>query len=304
MPTEFDSLSPDRAAIDAEYDPSLRVASRQPYMDWYLRESSRARESLVCRLDIPFGPTPEETLDIFPSQAPNSPVLMFIHGGYWRALSSKEFSFFASGMVPHGITVAVMNYALCPQVSIAEITRQSRAAVAWLAGNVQRYCGNPANIFVAGHSAGGQQVAMLLSGGSSREAAVAAQLLKGGIAISGLFDLRPLQRSWLQASLQLTDGLTAEQSPLLRVPKKAAPLLVSVGGDESASFLAQSLNYLAAWKSAGLYGEYFPQPGCNHYEAIYGFADPASALARATAAFIRPSTPTPESYSRTAPARS
>jgi arylformamidase len=303
MTTEYDP-PPDRAAIDAEYDPSLRVASRQPYMDWYLRESAKARESLDCRLDIPYGPTPEETLDIFPSRTPNSPVLMFIHGGYWRALSSKEFSFFASGMVPHGITVAVMNYALCPQVSIAEITRQSRAAVAWLAGNIQRYCGNPANIFVAGHSAGGQQVGMLLSGGCSREAAFAAQLLKGGIAVSGLFDLRPLKHSWLQPSLQLTDDLVSEQSPLMRVPKKAAPVLVSVGGEESASFLAQSLNYLAAWKNAGLYGEYFPQPGYNHYEAVYGFGDPDSALARATAAFIRPSIPKPESYSRTAPARS
>lgn len=295
MPTEFDPAPPDRAAIDAEYDPSLRVASRQPYLDWYLRESAQAREKLECRLDIPFGPTPAETLDIFPSQTPNSPVLMFIHGGYWRAFSSKEFSFFASGMVPHGITVAVMNYTLCPQVTIAEITRQSRAAVAWLAGNARQYCGNPAEIFAAGHSAGGQQVGMLLSGtgsrgvdAASREADDAARLLKGGIAISGLFDLRPLQHSWVQPSLQLTDSLAAEQSPLLQIPRQAAPLLLTVGGDESTSFLSQSQNYLAAWKKAGLDGEYFAQPGRNHYESVYGFADPASALSRAAAAFIRP----------------
>jgi arylformamidase len=308
MPTEFDPAAPDRAAIDAEYDPSLRVASRQPYLDWYLRESAQAREKLECRLDIPFGPTPAETLDIFPSQTPNSPVLMFIHGGYWRAFSSKEFSFFASGMVHHCITVAIMNYALCPQVTIAEITRQSRAAVAWLAGNARQYRGNPAEIFVAGHSAGGQQVGMLLSGAGSRgvdaasqAAEDAAQLLKGGIAISGLFDLRPLQHSWLQPSLQLTDNLAAEQSPLLQIPRQAAPLLLTVGGDESASFLSQSQNYLAAWKEAGLDGEYFAQPGRNHYESVYGFADPASPLSRAAAAFVKPM---PGSYSRTAPAHS
>jgi arylformamidase len=307
MPTEFDPALPDRAAIDAEYDPSLRVASRQPYVDWYLRESALARKSLACRLDIPFGPTPAETLDIFPSQTPHSPVLMFIHGGYWRAFSSKEFSFFASGVVPHGITVAVMNYALCPQVTIAEITRQSRAAVLWLAGNARQYCGNPAEIFVAGHSAGGQQVGMLLSGGGSRDIdaasheAAAARVLKGGIAVSGLFDLRPLRHSWLQPSLQLTDSLAAEQSPLLQIPRKAGRLLLTVGGEESASFLSQSQNYLTAWKKAGLEGEYFPQPGRNHYESVYGFADPASPLSKATAAFIKPK---PESYSRTAPAHS
>ena len=150
--------------IDAEYDPSRRVFSRQPYMDWYVRESVRARTKLGGRLDISFGPTPAETLDIFPSAKPNSPVFMFIHGGYWRALSSKEFSYVAAGLVPHDITVVVMNYALCPDVSIPDITAQSRAAVAWLTRNAQQYGGNPAHIVVGGHSAGGQQVGMLLSG--------------------------------------------------------------------------------------------------------------------------------------------
>ena len=89
-----------------------------------------------------------------------------------------------------------------------------------------------------------------------------------------MFDLRPLQRSWLQPTLQLTDESAAAQSPLLKIPKRASPLLVSVGGDESNAFLAQSLDYLGAWQEAGLPGEYLPQPGRNHYEAIYGLADP------------------------------
>jgi len=288
MPTQIDSGSLDRASIDAEYDPSLRVESRQPFMDWYVRRSALARETLACRLDIPFGPTPAETMDIFPSPSPDAPVLMFIHGGYWRALSSKEFSFVAAGMVPHGLTVAVMNYALCPQVTIAEITRQSRAAVAWLAHSAPQCGGNPAQIFVAGHSAGGQQVGMLLSGDRSPKAgAMYDAPLKGGIAISGIFDLRPLQQSWLQPTLQLTDALAAEQSPLLHIPSRAAPLLVSVGGDESSAFLGQAENYLAAWRNAGLDGEYFAQPGINHYEAVYGLADPASPMSRAVADFIR-----------------
>jgi arylformamidase len=286
MPTEINSGSLDGASIDAEYDPSRRVESRQPYMDWYVRRSALARETLDCRLDIPFGPTPAETMDIFPSPTPNAPVLMFIHGGYWRALSSKEFSFVAAGIVPHGLTVAVMNYALCPQVTIAEITRQSRAAVAWLAHSAGQYGGNPAQIVVAGHSAGGQQVGMLLSGDRSPKAGAAAAPLKGGIAISGIFDLRPLQQSWLQPTLQLTDALAAEQSPLLHIPSQAAPLLVSVGGDESSAFQGQSENYLAAWRNAGLDGEYFAQPGINHYEAVYGLADPPSPMSRAVADFI------------------
>jgi arylformamidase len=273
-------------AIDAEYDPSRRVFSRQPYMDWYARESVRVRENLPCRLDIPFGPTAAETLDIFPSEQPDSPVLMFIHGGYWRALSSKEFSYVAGGLVPRGITVVVMNYALCPEVSIPTITAQSRAAVAWLARNVRHYGGNPGHIVVAGHSAGGQQVGMLLSGDPSPEGAAAAAILKGGIAISGLFDLRPLQRSWLQPTLRLTDCVAAQQSPLLRIPTRAAPLLLSVGGDETDAFKSQSQRYLVAWRHAGLNGDYLAQPGLNHYESVYGFADPATPLSTAAADFI------------------
>src|SRR5580692_3847662 len=193
MSKKWDQAAPDGASIDAEYDPERRVGSRQPFIDWYVLESALARSGLECRLDVPYGPTPAETLDVFPSAEPDSPLLLYIHGGYWRALSSKEFSFVASGLVPLGITVAVMNYALCPAVGIAEITRQSHAAVAWLAENAWQFSGDPTNLFAAGHSAGGQQVGMLLT--DSKEPVRAAGAIKGGITISGLFDLRPLQRS-------------------------------------------------------------------------------------------------------------
>jgi arylformamidase len=281
MPSEVEPTSPQRDEIDAQYDPERRAGPRGPFIDWYVRESARTRERFDCRLDIPYGPTPAETLDIFPASVADSPVLMFIHGGYWRALSSKEFSFVASGMVPHDITVAVMNYALCPQVTIGDITRQSHAALAWLARFARQFSGDPARIFAAGHSAGAQQVGMLLS------ETAAASPLKGGIAISGIFDLRPLQASWLQPTLKLTNHASAEQSPLLHIPRAAPPLLVSVGGEESDAFIGQSQNYLAAWRAAGLDGEYFLQAGINHYEAVYGFADPASPLSRRTTDFIK-----------------
>jgi len=276
---------PDGAWIDAQYDPERRVGSRQPFIDWYVRESALAREQPDCRLDVPYGAGPGETVDVFPSRIPGSPVLLFIHGGYWRALSSKEFSFVAAGMVPHGVTVAVMNYTLCPQVTIPDITRQSHAAVAWLARNAASFSGDPGRIFLAGHSAGAQQVGMLLSVGLP-EGASGAGTVSGGIAISGIFDLRPLQHSWLQPSLKLTDTVSVEQSPLFHIPRLAPPLLVSVGGEESEGLIGQSQRFHAAWREEGLSGEYFLQPGINHYEAVYGFADPASPLALKVADFI------------------
>ena len=155
--------SHDQAAIDAAFDPERRAGPRGPYLERYSRESEEARKTLDCRLDVPYGPNPRESLDIFPSRRPGSPVVMFIHGGYWRALSCKEFSFVARGLVPHDITVAVMNYGLCPQVTIPDISRQSHAAAAFLAQSVSRSAGAPDGIFALGHSAGGQQVGMLLS---------------------------------------------------------------------------------------------------------------------------------------------
>jgi len=163
MPVEESQEARDRAAIDAAYDPERRAGPRGPHIERYVARSAETREALDCVLDVPYGAAPRETLDIFPSRRAGSPVLLFIHGGYWRALSSKEFSFVAAGLVPHDLTVAVMSYTLCPEATIAEITRQSRAAVAFLAREAQRFAGDPERIVAAGHSAGGQQVGMLLS---------------------------------------------------------------------------------------------------------------------------------------------
>jgi arylformamidase len=286
MPTHRERDPVRRETIDEQYDPEFRAGPRAPFIDWYVRRSALAREKMDCRLDIPYGATPLETLDVFPARRPGSPILMFIHGGYWRALSSKEFSFVASGLVPLGVTVAVMNYALCPQVTIPEITRQSHAAAAWLMRNAERFSGDPSRIFVAGHSAGGQQVGMLLSAGEALRAA-GGRSLKGGVAISGIFDLRPLRHSWLQPTLQLTDASCAEQSPASHIPGRAAPLLLSVGGDESPALIGQTQTYHAAWTAAGLDAAYFPQPGVNHYEAMYGLDDPASLLTGAVMDLIR-----------------
>jgi arylformamidase len=289
MPVEESQEARDRAAIDAAYDPERRAGPRGPHIERYVARSAETREALDCVLDVPYGAAPRETLDIFPSRRAGSPVLLFIHGGYWRALSSKEFSFVAAGLVPHDLTVAVMSYTLCPEATIAEITRQSRAAVAFLAREAQRFAGDPERIVAAGHSAGGQQVGMLLShnAAASSIGSGARAAVKGGVTISGLFDLRPLQHSWLQPTLQLTPESAADQSPLLCIPSRSVPLLVTVGSEESPAFIDQSLSYHAAWTQRGLASEYFPLEGLNHYQAVDPLADAASPLTSRVVGLIR-----------------
>ena len=143
-----------QAEIDAQYNASLTVADPAAEMAHYIDRAKEAVDTLPCLLDIPFGPTRAETLDIFPAGVPGAPVFIFLHGGYWRALSSKEFSGVALGLHALGITTVVVNYALCPRVTLDEVTRQARASVAWVLRNIAGMGGDPSRVAIGGHSAG------------------------------------------------------------------------------------------------------------------------------------------------------
>ncbi|MGI9134114.1 MAG: alpha/beta hydrolase, partial [Rhodoferax sp.] len=151
-----------QAQIDAEYNPSLALSANAQPMQHFVQQAERARQQLPCLLDLPYGPTRAETLDIFPAAAANAPVFIFLHGGYWRAFSSKDFSGVALGLQPLGITTVLVNYALCPQVNLDEITRQTRAASAWVLRHIAQYGGDPRRVAIGGHSAGAHLSAMNL----------------------------------------------------------------------------------------------------------------------------------------------
>ena len=269
-----------QAEIDAQYDVESSVPDFGRYVDVFLSNSARVRTALEPRLDVPFGPTTAETLDIYPAARADAPIHMFIHGGYWHSLGSKEFSFVAEGLVAAGVTVVINNYALCPAVTITEIVRQNRAAVAWLYRNAATFGGNRSRIHVSGHSAGGHLTAMLLATDWERDFGLPPDLVKGGTAISGLFDLEPFAHSWLQPKLRLTPDEIDRMSPIQHIPDRASPLIVTFGGDESAEFRRQSQSFLAAWTAKGLDGRYLDLPGRNHFTVLEDYMDPDSPLCR------------------------
>ena len=277
MPTLYRDFET-RARIDAEYDVERSVPDFMSYVRQYAEGSDAARRRLEARLDLRYGPTLDEYLDVFPAPRPNAPILVFLHGGYWRVLSARDFSFVACGPVAAGVTVAVVNYSLCPAVTLDEIVRQTRAAIVWLRRHGREHNGDPENIHVCGHSAGGQLTAMAALTEWERDYGLPRTVVQAGIAISGLFDLEPLRHSFLQDDLRLDDGLIARNSPLSLVRPAPVPLLVTCGGDESAEFRRQSGDFLDAWVRAGNRGVSFAQPGRNHFTAITGLADPQSAL--------------------------
>lgn len=274
-------------ALDAEYDVGRSVTNFPAIIDFYERESARAREDLPNELDVPYGPTRAEHLDIFCAERPAAPILIFFHGGYWRSLSSKEYNLVARGPVSAGVTTLLVNYALCPDVTIDEIVRQSRAAVAWAYRNAASFGGDRNRIYVAGHSAGGHLAAMAMQTDWEADYGLPADLIKGGCVVSGLFDLAPLPYTFVQQSLQLTWGEVLRNSPILHLPDKAAPLIVSYGGHEPGEFRRQSDAFLEAWQAKGLDGTLIPQPSRHHFNAIADFMDAKSPLCGALLRMMR-----------------
>jgi arylformamidase len=232
---------------------------------------------LPCWLDIAYGGGTNETLDIFQPRAGSRALLTFLHGGFWRALDKSDFSFIARPFVERGVAVAVVNYALAPAVTVETIVRQVLAAHAWLYLNCERY-GAPRNrIYVCGHSAGGQLTAMMLAAvwpAYARE--LPDDLVKGGLAVSGVYDLEPLLRVSFNSDMRLNARSARKLSPASYFPLRAVPLYTAVGGDESAEFRRQNQLIAARW--AHCFRRDIPMPGCHHLSVIERLGAPGSAL--------------------------
>lgn len=279
----------DRAGLDGQYNNRLLVPDYAAHFARWKSgsEAAGARFKTIARYDVAYGPTKLETLDIYPakaSQGAKPPILVFIHGGYWRLLDKADFAFTAPAYVDAGITYVPINYALIPAVTIDDILRQVRAAIAWLYRNPDAHGGNVNRLYVSGHSAGGQLAPMALVHDWTAEG-LPADLVKGAVAISGLYDLEAMRRCYLNEGMNLDDGMVQRNSPLHQIPpasRPMAPLVLSVGAQESAEFQRQQADFAAAWAKSQKPATIVPAPGANHFSVVEQFADPSTALFQAT----------------------
>jgi len=276
-----------QAQIDAQYNPSAQLPADAQPLQRFAAQAHVARSALRCTLDVPYGPTREETLDIFPADTANAPVFIFLHGGYWRALSSKDFSGIAIGLQPLGITNVVVNYALCPFVSIDEITRQTRAACAWVLRNIGAHGGDPSRVAIGGHSAGGHLTAMCLQTPWERDYGLPQDPFAAAILFSGLYDLEPLRYSYLQPLIQLDDGIIRRNSPAFLARPCATPLWITWGSAESAEFARQSALYRDAMAAAGNPARLEAQPEADHFTVLRGFESATSTVCQWLATTLR-----------------
>lgn len=263
----------DQAALDAAYDVENSVPDFMVYARKFMADSEEAEAAIPNkRLGVAYGPTLMENLDLFLPEngSGKAPVLVFIHGGYWKSLTARVFSCVAPGPVAAGLCVVNVTYDLCPQVEIGEIVRQVRAAVAWTARNAESFGGDPRRIIVSGHSAGGHLTATTMLTDWSRYG-LPADVVKGGFAVSGLFDLEPLSFGFLQPMLRLTADAIRRYSPQRNVIPLEAPLVMTWGDADPDAFAGQSLDFAKAWSAAGNRCGSFVLPKANHFEVLEGF---------------------------------
>jgi arylformamidase len=273
--------APDKAFFAREYNNRELVPEHPQFFARWQEDSARARSGLSAHLDLRYGDMPGEAIDIFPARKGDGGCMMFIHGGYWRSLDKKDFSFLAPAWVDAGVSLAVVNYDLCPKVTMEEIVRQMLRASRWLWLNAARYGIDRDRLYVSGHSAGGHLTAMLMCAlWPAFDSRLPKDLWKGGLAISGLYDLRPLQQvDFLQQDLRLDAASALKLSPAFMAPATRAPVMSCVGGDESSEFLRQNRLLGERWGSA--FAGDVPMPGANHFSVADGLAEPSSALFQA-----------------------
>jgi arylformamidase len=272
--------------LDHQYDARGTATDGQKFRDFLSRESARAREELDCRLDMPYGAGADEVLDVFPAADPGSPIVYFIHGGYWRSSSQRDLDLFASTFVPAGCAYVSVNYSLAPHASIDEIVRQCRAGLRWTYENANDFGGDPDRIHVIGRSAGGHLAGMMLATDWQGDWGLPADVITGATAVSGLFDLEPVRLSNVNEWAQLDKDAAYRNSPVHHLPASGCPLILTWGEAETDEFKRQSDLYRVAWASRGYPCTAFELPGKHHYASMPDLMDRDSAMTRAVFAQI------------------
>jgi arylformamidase len=261
------------------YNNRARVPEHPAVFARWTQDSAAARAAGPCELDVAYGGGEREKLDVFPAEHAAAPVLVFIHGGYWRSLDKADHSFVAPAFTRDGACVVIPNYTLCPATTIPQIALQLARALAWTWHNIARFGGDRRRITVAGHSAGGQLAAMMLACMWAQvDAGLPRDTVRSALAISALHDLEPIMKTpSLQSVVQLTPQQVAQASPA-RLPAPRHGTLYSVaGGEESAEYHRLNRLVQEAWGTRRV-----PicetLEGLNHFTVVDALVEPSHRL--------------------------
>lgn len=270
------------AYFSKQYNARAGIPDHPQIFERWQRDSALVRRTHAGVLDIPVGDAAKERLDFYPAHRAGAPLLVFIHGGWWRSLDKSDFTFLVPAYRRAGFNIALTNYTLAPEAPLEEIVRQQLRALAWLYKNAERLEFDRERIVVAGHSAGGHLTAMMMAAQwPAWDASLPTNLVRGGVLMSGLFDLDPvIHTDFVNGDLKLDLDRSLKLSPARMPQSHPAPFLTAVGALESEEFKRQTALIASHWKDAHR-GD-VPLEGYNHLTICDALGDPSHALFQST----------------------
>ncbi len=274
-------LDYDQAALDRAYDQTQWAPNQQEVIARRVAAGDAVRARLGEPRRMAYGPTLVEQLDIYTTARANAPVMIFLHGGAWRAGDARSQAFAAEMFVTAGAHFVAPDFGLVMDIGLDGMVAQVRRAVAWVAANAASFGGDPGRIYVGGHSSGSHLAANVLVTDWAKDFGLPADLVRGGLCTSGMYDLKPVRLSARSSYVKFDDRIEHALSPIRHLARLRCPVVVAYGTKDSPEFQRQSREWAEALRGIGRLQGLVVGEGLNHFELPETLADPSSPLARA-----------------------
>ena len=263
--------------LEREYSPSSCVTNYLELVQSYTSESKEISKLLKFEKDLIYGISIDETLDLCLAEVDDSPLVIFIHGGYWQLLSKNDCLFPAKDFFDEGISYCSIDYTLAPHANIDEMIEQCIRAVQWLYQSAIKYGYDEKKFFLIGSSAGAHLAAMtMLTDWENYD--LPADIIKGCTLLSGVYDIRPIVKTYINEPLNLDMKTASMLSPLFKVRSHTANLIISWGENETNEFKRQSIEFDKKWKACGNTSHLLEVKGNNHFDIVFNMMKKDCAL--------------------------
>jgi len=270
----------DQESLDAQYDPRTTVEDAAPFLAYYAEASARARSDLKTELDLAYGPSERQRMDLFLAGGENLPVVVFIHGGGWQRLTKAESAFAARCFTENGAHFIALDFDVLPHVTLHDMVRQVREGIAWIYRSISQYAGDHHRLVAVGHSSGAHLAGMLLAEGWQGEFGLPEDVVKGTTLISGLYDLEPVLLS-SRSEYVILDKLGEQRLSPLRQLGSHGSVIVCHSEYDTDEFVRQSTEMRKACAQRGILAASLEIEGRNHFDVVESLASPEGQLARA-----------------------
>ena len=269
----------DQQSLDQQYNNRLNAPDHEYHLQQWELVNRQTEKKYPVHKDMAYGELEREKLDIFPSDQPNAKTLVFIHGGYWYKNGPSDVYLVAEAYRAYGVTIVLIGYPLMPDHPLDQLVASCRKAIAWLHQNIFRFNGNPHQLYVAGHSAGGHLASMMMATNwPQSDSTLPNNIISGVCAISGLYNLLPVQLSYVNEILKMDQATVIRNSPVQLSPETPCPLILAVGGEETAEYKAQSGELFNRWTEKGADVQLIEVMRTNHFSILTSLLDESSQL--------------------------